>query len=248
MQTRSEALRFSVHTWWHDFMLGYRYIMARSGMRALMLFSAVVSFLWGMVGALIIPMLLGFASTGQLGVLLSIAGSGMLAGSIAMSVWGGPRRRMFGFEAVSGLCFVAVGVSTQLAFVAASVFVAHFTIAVVNGSSQALWQAKVPIHIQGRVFAVLQALTRSSAPLAFLLAGFLADNVFLPLLAPGGILVDVIGPLIGVGPGRGIGFMFLLMGIIKMVVVTIGCLYAPIRHLERSVPDVPPAEPVRVHP
>ena len=59
-------------------------------------FFAVVNFIWGMVGALITPMILSWTSSDSLGAIISIAGIGMLAGSLVMSAWGGPKRRVLG--------------------------------------------------------------------------------------------------------------------------------------------------------
>ena len=77
-----------------DLTYGWRYIFARPGLRGLLLFFAAVNFLWGMVGALIVPLILSWTSSDVLGALISIAGVGMLVGSLIMSVWGGPRRRI----------------------------------------------------------------------------------------------------------------------------------------------------------
>ena len=83
---------------------------------------SVVNFVWGMVGALIAPMVLGFTSSQDLGAIISIAGAGLLIGSLVMSIWGGPQRRVKGvllFEALSGLFFVLIGLRPSFWSVAA---------------------------------------------------------------------------------------------------------------------------------
>ncbi len=45
----------------------------------------------------------------------------------------------------------------------------------INASSQAIWQAKVPNQLQGRVFATRRMLATSTLPLAYGTAGPLAD-------------------------------------------------------------------------
>ncbi len=62
-------------------MFGWRYIRARPGLRELLVFFAVVNFLWAMVGALITPMILSWTASEGLGLIISTAGLGMLAGS-----------------------------------------------------------------------------------------------------------------------------------------------------------------------
>jgi MFS family permease len=225
---------------WHDLTLGWRYISPRPGLKGLLLFFAVVNFLWGMVGALITPMILSWTSSDELGLIIAIAGAGMLAGSLLMSVWGGPRRRIDGvlnFELLSGICFMLMGVRPSFWLVAAGAFGAHVTIAVVFGCNQAIWQSKVAPEVQGRVFATQQMVARAAAPLAYLLAGPLADQVFTPLLTVNGLLASGIGQILGTGSGRGIGLIFLLMGVIKVAVALIGRSSPHIRKIEEDLPD-----------
>lgn len=225
---------------WNDLTLGWRYISARPGLKGLLIFFAVVNFLWGMVGALIIPMILSSTSSDVLGVVISIAGVGMFAGSLVMSVWGGPRRRINGvlnFEMLSGICFVLMGLRPSFWLVAAGAFGAHVTIAIVFGSNQAIWQSKVAPEVQGRVFATQQMVARTATPLAYLLAGPLADRVFNPLLVVDGPLAAGVGQILGTGPGRGVGLLFVLMGILKVAITLIGRLNPHIRNVEDELPD-----------
>ena len=219
---------------------GWRYISARQGLLGLLVFFAVINFLWGMVGALITPMILGFTTSDMLGAIISIAGAGMLAGSLVMSIWGGLKRRINGvlyFEFLSGICFLLIGLRPSFWLTALGAFGAHVTIAMVYGSNQAIWQSKIAPDVQGRVFATQQMIAKAASPLAYLLAGPLADNVFEPLLAPTGLLAGNIGQIIGFGPGRGIGLLFLAMGIIKMAVTVIGYAHPRIRFVEDELPD-----------
>jgi MFS family permease len=225
---------------WQDLTFGWRYIFARPGLRGLLVFFATVNFLWGMVGALIVPLILSWTSSDTLGVVISIAGVGMLVGSLIMSLWGGPRRRINGvlaFELLSGVCFMLIGLRPSFWPVAAGVFGAHATIAIVFGSNQVIWQSKVAPDIQGRVFATQQMIARAAAPLAYLLAGPLADRVFEPFMAGGGALATGFGQVLGSGAGRGIGLLFVLMGMAKIAVSLAGMLNPRIRHVEDDLPD-----------
>ena len=219
---------------------GWQYISARQGLLGLLAFSTVVFFIWGMVGALITPMILGFTSSDTLGIVISVAGFGMLAGSLVMSIWGGPRRRINGvlcFEFLSGLCFLLIGLRPSFWTTAIGAFGAHVTIAIVNGAYQAIWQSKVAPGVQGRVFAARQMVERAAIPFAYLAAGPLADNLFEPLLAGTGALAETVGPIIGTGAGRGIGLLFLLMGLVKMGVTLLAYLDPHIRYVEDELPD-----------
>jgi MFS family permease len=231
---------------WSEVAFGWRYIATRQGLVGLLALAATTNLLWGMVGALITPMILGFASSETLGFTISIAGLGMLAGGLVMSIWGGPRRRITGmlaFEFLSGVCFLLIGLRPSFWLTALGAFGAHVTIAIVTGSSQAVWQSKVAPDVQGRVFATQQMVARATSPLAYLLAGPLADRVFEPLLAHAGPMAESFGQIVGTGPGRGIGLMFLLMGTAKMAVTLVGYAQPRIRLIEDELPDAAVAVP-----
>jgi MFS family permease len=235
-------------TMWDELTVGWRYVVTRKGLLGLLLFFTRVNFLWGMVGALITPMILGFTSSDVLGGIISIAGGGMLVGSIVMSVWGGPRRRINGvllFEGLSGACFILMGFRPAFWPVALGAFGAHATIAIIYGSNQAIWQSKVALEVQGRVFAFQQMIARAAAPLAYLLAGPLAEQVFEPLLASGGPLAGTVGRVIGTGPGRGIGLLFLAMGGMKATTALVGYLHPRIRRVEEELPDAAPLHSIQ---
>ncbi len=219
---------------------GIRFILSRRGLAALLAYASASRFFWGMVAALITPMILLFSTTDALGLILAIAGVGMFTGSLVMSVWGGPVPRIRGvllFEIVSGIAFLLIGARPWVLLIGLGVFVAHTTIAVIDGSNQAIWQAKVPRAIQGRVFSVQQMIVSAASPAAYLLAGYLAESVFEPILLANGTLALSIGRLIGSGPGRGIGLIFVLMGLLKLLIGGLMCANRSVRHVERDLPD-----------
>jgi hypothetical protein len=115
-----------------------------------------------------------------------------------------------------------------------------FTMPIINGSSQAIWQTKVAPDVQGRVFAVRRMIAWSAMPLAYILAGPLADRVFNPLLVEGGALASSVGLVVGVGAGRGTGLLFMISGLLSIVVAAWGYVYPRVRHVEDELPDAMP--------
>ena len=219
---------------------GWSFIRERPGLIGLLGFFFVVNFNIAMVQTLLTPMILDFSNPATLGTVLSVGSVGMLVGSIAMSAWGGPRRRVdgvLGFGILFGLGLFAGGLRAAAALIAAAFFLAMFSVPFVNASSQAIWQSKVAPAIQGRVFAVRQMIAWSSIPAGYLLAGPVADRIFKPLLRSGGPLVPALGPLLGVGPGRGIGLLFMLLGCLTILTCLLGYAFAPLREIEQRLPD-----------
>ena len=197
---------------------GWKYIAARPGLLGLLLVFAVFNFLTGLSNPLIAPMVLDMTSPQTYGFLASLVGLGMLAGTLVMSVWGGPRRRIHGvlaFLAISGVLMALFGVTSAIPVMALAGFGLMFVMPIINGSSQAIWQSKVAPDIQGRVFSVRRMIALSISPVAFALAGPLADKVFTPLLMPDGALAGSVGRVIGVGPGRGIRILIHCDGTVK---------------------------------
>ena len=223
-----------------DLLFGWKYILARRGLLYLLFFLGVVNFIWGTIGALVVPMILSFSTADRLGAIITIAGTGMFAGSLLMTVWGGPKRRIHGvlfFELLSGVCFLLMGLRPDFGLIAVGAFGAHVTIAIVFGSNQALWQTKIEPENQGRVFAAQQMIASIATPLAYLLAGPLAEKIFEPWMASGEALSLRLSTLIGFGPGRGIGLMFVLMGLAKIMVSILGFLNPRVRYIEDEIPD-----------
>ena len=98
--------------------------------------------------------------------------------------------------------------------------------------SQALWQSRVPPDLQGRVFAVRSALAWASAPVAYMIGGPLADKVFEPMMASDGALAPLLGGLLGVGPGRGIALLLVVLGGMALLASLVLLLIRPVRALD----------------
>ena len=130
------------------------------------------------------------------------------------------------------------GSRPSVVLVALANFGILFLMPLVNSCSQAIWQSKTPLAVQGRVFAVRMIFALSTAPLAYAIAGPLTDKVFEPLLATDGPFAESIGQMIGVGAGRGIGLLFVVTGMITVLVTGIGFLMPRLRSVEDDLPDV----------
>jgi MFS family permease len=238
---KSEAGKAGQGSIWKESLYGWTYISARAGLLGLLLVFAASNFFSSLIFPLITPMILDMASADVLGYLISVVGVGMLVGTLTMSMWGGPKRRIhgvLGFLMLSGVFISLLGISPLLPVLALAGFLIMFTMPIINGSSQAIWQSKVDPDVQGRVFSVRMMIASSMIPLAYIIAGPLADRVFNPLLLEGGALADSVGQLIGVGPGRGTGLLFIIIGGVSVMVAAAGYLSPRVRNVEDELPDV----------
>lgn len=222
---------------------GWRYIRQRPGLMGLLLFMSLVGLIYGVAQVLFIPLVLEFATETTLGRVMSIGSLGMLVGGGLMSASGGPKRRVLGVLGpgfLLGMGLILIGLRPQVMLVTMAMFLALLTVPIIGGSDEAIWQSKVDPDIQGRVFALKNAATTAVLPVASLAAGPLADYVFEPLLVEGGPLSQTVGRVIGVGGGRGIGLLFIVMGV-TVILVTLMALASPrVRHVEDELPDAQP--------
>ena len=227
-----------------DMAFGWKYLRERGGLFGLLLYYAMVNFLLNWSIVLLIPMVLSAFSADTLGIIQSVMGIGMLAGSIVMSAWGGPKRRIpavIVFITVAMAGYILAGLRADPYFIGAGIFILMFFIPLASGNSQVVFQSKVAREAQGRVFSIRSAIAQSMMPIGFLTAGPLADNVFEPLMRSGGALANTfIGQMLGTGAGRGVGLMFILSGVVAIVVSALAYANPRIRNVEDELPDALP--------
>ncbi len=225
---------------WHETKYGFKYLIARHGLLALLLYFAVINVAFGFVGPLFIPLGLSLTSEAGLGTAFTVASLGMLVGSIVASTWGGPKKRVLGLVvggAFLGVVFAAVGLKASVFWITGVMFLGMLWIPTVNATSQAIWLAKVEADLQGRVSAVRRFIAQGAVPIAYVLVGPLSDRVFEPLMAEDGALAGSVGEIIGSGFGRGYGLFFIVIGLFVVVASVVAWMYPPLRHLERDIPD-----------
>jgi hypothetical protein len=226
-----------------DALFGWTYLVDRRPLLVMLLYYAVVNFLLGLSTVLITPLVLSFNSASVLGIVQMVASVGMLAGSLLMSAWGGPARKMngvYGFIALFSLGYLIIGLWESAIAIGSGMFVLLFSVPLAAGCSQVIWMSKVEPELQGRVFAIRGMIASAITPLAYLISGPLADSLFGPLMSEGGALSGTVGSLIGVGQERGIGLMFLLSGVLMLLVTAAAYAYPRLRLIEDELSDVVP--------
>jgi len=229
---------------WNDVLQGWRFIWRMPGLLILMALFAAANFFLGLVTVLVTPLVLSFASAQILGIILSTAALGMVLGGLSMSVWAGPARParwVIGALVVAGLFISAGGLRRSVPLVMASAFGFAFCIMLANISTRTIIQARSPQQMQGRLFAFLTTIAFSSLPVSYAVAGPVADRFFEPAMSARGVLSPILGPWLGVGPGRGIGLLFVLIGALVACATAVTYCFPPLRELDRELPQ---AEPV----
>jgi MFS transporter, DHA3 family, macrolide efflux protein len=231
---------------------GFRYILTRPSLIGMQLTFFVSNLLFAFTFGMISPYILARSGDDAqaLATTMSAFGVGGVLGGIAMSAWGGPKRRIHGLLGGMALGYLFVGpltgISQSVWLWAACAFATGALLPIIDGSSQAIWQSKVDPAIQGRVFAVRRMIAQASFPVGLITAATLADRVLEPAMQPGGALAPLFGPLVGVGPGAGMGLMFVVAGSVGILTAAVAYTIPFIRDVETILPDhqhtVEPAE------
>jgi len=145
--------------------------------------------------------------------MLSVSvGLGMLLGGLALSAWGGFRKKVYtillgllGIGAASLVLGLTPATMFWLGIV--STFVIGFMISLADAPIAAIMQATVPPEMQGRVFGLLGSLFSLTTPIGLAIAG-------------------------PVGDAMGIPFWFRLAGIICLIIAVVSFFIPAFRQLE----------------
>ncbi len=115
--------------------------------------------------------------------------------------------------------------------------ISSIVIPLVNGSNQAIWQAKVAPDLQGRVFSSRRLIAWITNPISPIIGGTLADFVLEPAARAGNGLPAAFAWLVGTGPGSGMGLLIVICGILSMLVGLVGYFVPVIYNAEMILPD-----------
>lgn len=167
---------------WESMRFGFRYVRDWPGLAYLLAMSALVGLAIYPAFSLL-PLLISDhfdAGAIQLGWLNIAFGIGVLIGGIALSVWGGFKRRIL--TALVGLLGLGVAILSlglapagALTIAIVAMFAIGAMIPLTSGPLRATLQATVAKDVQGRVFTLLGSLETVAIPVGLLVVGTLAE-------------------------------------------------------------------------
>lgn len=201
---------------------GLDYLRRERGVLDIILFLAAINLTASMFNAALPALALTRPWGGEhaLGLVQSISGGAMLAGSLASSLLPAPKSRvrvicncLLLAMSTENFC-LAFGKTLPIWCVGAAL--GWVGIPVMNANLDALIRGHVPVELQGRVYAARNTLQFFTIPVGYLLGGFLVDRVFEPLAAwmgPDSLWVL----LFGTGKGSGTAGLFLLLGFLGVM-------------------------------
>lgn len=228
---------------WREAVFGFTYILKRPSLTGFVVIVFFSNLFCGFCNAVFVPMILARTGNNSLALgSVQMAGAASFAlGGLVLTVWGGPKRRLFGFlggwslfwllEAVFFSLGRSPGVWIPLSL-AAGMFA---TMGVTSG--QSLLQVKVAPDAQGRVFTARRLLTWAPDMITPLLGGLLADHVMEPAMQSGGGLSRAFGWLTGTDAGAGMSVQMLIFGSLSVLSLMLGYILPHVRNMETILPD-----------
>ena len=217
---------------------GFGFLKKEKGIFYIMVTMALINFCSRLTYENILsPMILARSSGNSivLGTVNACMGIGGIAGGIIVSVKKESRHKAVAIYVPAALSFLfgdlMMAASQNVFWWSAAAVAASLPIPFIQASQNTILYRKIPIVMQGRVFAVRNAVQYSTIPAGIILGGWLADYVFEPFMSSGNRLAGILGIIVGNSAGSGMAAMFLCTGICGFTVSLVSCLNREIRKL-----------------
>lgn len=200
---------------------GFRYLGDNRAVLTIIVTMALLNFFSRLTYENILsPMILARSGNDSfvLGVVNAVMGIGGILGGILVAAgrFGKNSVRMIYFSAMLSFLLgdLTMGLGRGLILWSFAGLMASLPIPFINAGQNVILYHKVPAEIQGRIFAVRNAIQFCTIPVGILLGGFLADYVFEPFMGGENALASVLHILVGNGSGSGMAVMFLCTGVL----------------------------------
>jgi len=230
-------------SFWREATFGFKYIFKRPSLFGYVLLLFTANTFLGFPNSVHVPMILLRTNNSSL-ILGAAETAGAISwtlGSVLMSVWGGPKRRMHGaLLGWIGYCIfgnIIFGLGTSLNVWIPAIIIAGVGSNIGIATSQAILQSKVAPDVQGRVFSARRMLTWFPDTFTPIIGGLLADKIMEPAMRSQGWFAQVFGWMVGTGPGSGMALIMIIFGGLTILTMSAGYLFPKIRNLEDLLPD-----------
>lgn len=201
---------------------GLGYLRENPGILHLILFLAAINFSASVYNAAFPAMLLSREGGGEaaLGLVNSMTGAAMIAGSLLASVWPEPKSRV---RIICNTLLLSMSTENFLLAFGRNVpvwctgaLLGWIAIPLMNANLDVVFRVRIPVAMQGRVYSARNTLQFFTIPIGYMVGGFLVDRVFEPFMA-----VQASGNiwhlLFGEGKGSGAAFLFALLWLVGIV-------------------------------
>jgi hypothetical protein len=219
---------------------GWRYLSCMPGLLRLLAFYSAIGFVGVTTEVLLAPYVLSLGNAAHYGIVQSGGSLGFLVGGLLLTLLGSPAKVVRIIIALETLICVSgafIGLVPATWVVVPLVFVYFATVAFCDGTIMTLWQRKIRPELQGRVFALKDTLTTALMPIGVMVFSPIAEFWLEPNLRVGGAWATGLGSIIGVGPGRGIGLLFVASNVLCLPIIVVALVSKHLRRVDTDIPD-----------
>ena len=217
---------------------GFDFLKKEKGIFYIMVTMALINFCSRLTYENILsPMILARSSGNSivLGTVNACMGIGGIAGGIIVSVKKESRHKAVAIYVPAALSFLfgdlMMAASQNVFWWSVAAVAASLPIPFIMATQNTILYRKIPAAMQGRVFAVRNAIQYSTIPVGIILGGYLADYVFEPFMVSGNRLAEMLEIIVGDSAGSGMAAMFLCTGICGFTVSMASCFNREIKKL-----------------
>ena len=218
---------------------GFAFLRTEKGILHIMLTMAIINFFSRLTYENILsPMILARSSYSSiaLGIVNACMGIGGIAGGIIVSIKKESHHQATAIYVSAALSFLfgdlLMAAGKNVLWWSIAAIAASFPIPFIMANQNAILYKRIPVDIQGRVFAVRNAIQYSTIPLGIILGGYWADHIFEPFMATENGATVLLKKIVGDGAGSGMAVMFLCTGILGFAISLMSCFDPEIRKLE----------------
>ncbi|MEM8611842.1 MAG: MFS transporter [Cyanobacteria bacterium P01_H01_bin.105] len=234
----------SSESWTRQLTFGFRYVWQRPSLKALLLLTILFTFAHDCGAALQSPMILARTQGSPLAVasISAAAGMGGVIGAIILTLWGGPKRRIYGLLVGyigAGVSKLVFGLGRSLPVWVPAQVCSSLNFPMIGSCRSALWMDKIASECQGRVFAANALVTQLVSAIAILLAGPLADRYLEPAMVRDSMLAAWLGPIFGRGAGSGMAVLYSLCSLALLLIGVCGLLNSRLKTIEITAAEAP---------
>jgi MFS family permease len=205
---------------------GWNVIAERKGMFLLILLSSAVTMFMGVFQVLGEPFVLSFADSKALGIIETVAASGMLFTGVILGIRG--IRKNFVKMLCIGLFFSGVGMTffgvfNNTTLIAFSGFLFFAALPIANNSLDYLARTNIPEEFQGRAWGFI---------------GFISQLGYVISYALSGVTADAVGAITGGGVGKGSALTITVSGIGLAIIAVIMSRVKRLHALEHTESEI----------